>query len=121
MERQNAIIESTQLGNSDHGGVMDCWLFLKYDGGGQGFGGYCLDEPRFEKGVEPRKFIGRFGTAWGMEYIKRVLQTVGVDRWENLPGQHVRVECEQSKIHRIGHIIEDRWFDPENDLKEFLK
>ena len=38
---------------------------------------------------------------------------VGVEKWEALPGEHIRVKCEHSKAHEIGHILEDKWFSPE--------
>ena len=116
-EEKNAQIESTSLGGYDGGtSVMTCWLHLKYGGsGGQGFGGYGLDEP-FHKGD---KFAGRRGTAYGMEFITRIIATVGVDRWEDLPGKYIRVRARHDKVLAIGNITEDRWFSPD-DLKVLI-
>lgn len=116
METKNATIESTHLGVEDHG-IMTCYLHLKYHGSGQGFGGYALDRQNGERDTKSR----RIGTAYGCEFIKRILETVGVDRWEKLPGKHIRVRADHSKVHGIGHIIEDQWFMPDEDLKEFIK
>ncbi len=39
--------------------------------------------------------------------------------WNDLAGQHVRVEGEDyGDIRGIGHITEDRWFYPNKELAE---
>ena len=114
IEIKNAKIASTMLGVEDHG-ILTCWLYLEYDGGGQGFGGYSLDTPDKARTHEFR----RVGCAWGMEFINRILAVVGVEKWEQLPGKHIRVKAEHSKVHAIGNIIKDNWFCPETDLTEF--
>ncbi len=107
MNESNAIIEATHLGNEDHG-IMSCMLFLKFSGCSQGFGGYALDQ------YDARK-KDRVGCAWGMEFIMRILATVGAAKWEDLKGKHLRVRRDHDgwngKIIAIGHIVEDRWFD----------
>lgn len=107
-EIKNALIEGTSLGYEDHG-ILTCSLHLTYGGSGQSFGGYALDTWRGPRNSEGR----RVGTAYGTEFIARVLATVGVMSWEHLKGKYVRVDAEFTKIHRIGHIIEDKWFDPD--------
>ncbi len=91
-DTRNATITSTHLGYEDHG-VLTAWVFLKYEGSGQGFGGYSL-------GAHMEVFV------------KGVIDAVGADRWEDLPGKHLRVEAGLDGVLRIGHIIEDRWFEP---------
>lgn len=113
VEIKNAKIRSTSLGYLGHG-VVSCMIHLDYGDSAQGFGGYCFDTPE-DVGL---KTFRRTGTAWGMEFIIRILNTVGVERWEDLLGKHVRVKCNFSKIHEIGNIIEDKWFNPEEDLKD---
>jgi hypothetical protein len=103
-EIRNAIIESTSLGYEDHG-ILTCMLMTKSDGIGQGFGGYAFDT--YDKTQERR-----VGSAYGIEFIAAVLNTLEVDCWEKLKGTHLRVDADHSKIHRIGHIIKDKWFDP---------
>lgn len=98
-EIRNAKITKTSL---DIERMFTAWIHLDYSGAGQAFGGYCL------------------GGEWGCQFIRKVLETVGVECWENLPGKYIRVECEHSKVHRIGHITDDKWFDPQNDLKKYL-
>lgn len=110
IETKNARIASTMLGIEDHG-ILSSFIHLEYDGGGQGFGGYSLDTP-----VKGSYDFKRVGTAWGMEFIRRVLDTLGVNNWEQLPGTHCRVKAEHCKVHAIGHIIKDKWFSPETDL-----
>lgn len=111
-EIKNAKITSTTLGTEDHG-IVSMFVHLDYSGSGQGFGGFCLDTPIEDASG---KFLRREGTAWGMEFIMRVLATVGVERWEQLPGKYVRADAEWGTVHRIGHITEDKWFDPKVDL-----
>jgi hypothetical protein len=109
MEREikNARIRSTTLGWEDHG-IFTAFVDLEYDGSGQGFGGYALDEWRGERNATGK----RFGTSWGMEFIMRVCEIVGVKRWEELPGKYVRADADSGKVYRVGHITADKWFDP---------
>jgi len=115
MNTVNARIKSTMLGVEDHG-ILTAYIHLDYGGSGQGFGGYALDSYEGERGKG-----GRQGTAWGMEFIRRVLETVGAERWEQLPGMHCRVRQTDDKVQAIGHIIENKWFDPNEDLMFFLE
>ena len=109
---KNAVIKGTMLGIEDHG-IMTCFLNLDYGGSGQSFGGYSLDG--FNESEDKR-----VGTAWGMEFIRRVLEVLDVDSWEKIKGTHCRVKADHGKVYRIGHIIKDQWFDPKQDL-EYLK
>jgi len=106
IEIKNAIITSTMLGIEDHG-VFSFSLGLDYGGGGQGAGGYCLDEPIKHKG----KFQKRQGTAIGTELIAEILRVVGVMKWEDLKGKHIRVKASHFKVYAIGHILKDDWLD----------
>lgn len=99
MSMQNAKIERTTLGFEDHG-ILTAFLILDYGGAGQGFGGYSL------KGDAMSGFV------------EQVLNTVGVQAWEELPGKYIRVEADHSKVHRIGHITADKWFDPKKFFEE---
>ena len=110
-ERKNAQITGVSFGKEDHG-IMTLMLRLTYDGSGQGFGGYALDN------YDPIK-KRRIGTAYGMEYIMRLLDTLEIQDFGELEGQHVRVEADWNKVYRIGHILKDKWFDPETDMTSF--
>lgn len=104
----NARIEGTFLGVEDHG-ILSCQIHLTLGGCCQSFGGYSLD-------TKPVNGTRR-GTAWGMEFVRRVIATVGADSWEKLPHKYLRVERTDHMIKRIGHITDDVWFCPETDLK----
>lgn len=110
----NARITGTMLGVEDHG-ILSSMVSLDYGGTCQGFGGYAFDEPVFGPGGRKMgDFKGRRGCAFGMEFIRRFLEVVGVDKWEDLKGRHVRVRKtdEWGAIEAIGNIIKDDWFDP---------
>jgi len=116
METKNAIIESTMLGIEDHG-IMSFYLYLNYGGSGQGAGGYCLDTPIKENGT----FLRRVGTAEGLSLIMEIMEVVGVQKWEDLPGKHIRVKANQGKVYVIGNILKDKWLDFELFFKEILE
>jgi len=92
----NARIDRTFLGVEDHG-MLTFFLTLRGDSWSQGFGGFVLDSPT--------PFCGKA--------IRGVLETLKVESWEKLPGTIVRVEWEGAgrTIRRLGHAVEDRWFD----------
>jgi hypothetical protein len=110
----NARIESTKLGTADRG-LLTAWIFLEYgNSGGQGFGGYYLDAYSAAKDDrEPSAACGLF--------IARLLETVGVDSWEKLKGQHVRVMGDQDRLVAIGHILDNKWFYPDTELKALVE
>ena len=110
-EIKNAIVESTQLGYEDHG-ILTCMLMLNYDGSGQGFGGYGLDE--YDKDTEKRR-----GTAYGLAFIMKILGVLEVSNWESVKGKHIRVDADNGKVYGIGNILKDKWFYPEKDLTEY--
>jgi len=108
-EINNALIDCTTLGYEPHG-IMSAYLHLSFSGSGQGFGGYALDIYDKEVGERtPSKMLGVF--------VKGVLDTVGVSNWEDLKGKHIRVDHTWNKIYRIGNILKDKWFDPEEAFK----
>lgn len=111
MKTVNAVITSTSLGIQDHG-IMTFWLTCEWSGAGQGLGGYGLDQ--YDKLTEDR--IG-----WGPSIIaiRKILEVVGVEKWEDLKGQLVRLKVDgwpSSRTPILGNILEDKWFD----LKEFM-
>lgn len=100
----NAKIISTFLGYEDHGRFV-YRIIVDYGSTQQGLGDYVLDT-----------FIGSrgkcVGSSMGMDKLMDITKTVGVDSWENLKGKHIRVEREDHLIKRIGNILMDKWFDP---------
>lgn len=111
MEIKNAKIRSTMLGREDHG-IMTFMIFVEFDRGTCcGVGGYAID--RCEGDHETRVF-----SASGLEAISKILDVVGVDKWEDLPGKYIRFKDNGwgSTIDEIGNIMEDKWFN----LREFF-
>ena len=107
----NAKIKSTMLGYEDHG-ILTFMLYLDCgDGTSQGFGGYQLDTPVHHEG----HFLGRAPTKAPGLILKRILETVGVERWEDLRGKVIRIQRREEVLHapitRIGHMLDDKWFD----------
>jgi hypothetical protein len=106
-EIKNAQIKSTMLGTEDHG-IFTFTLNLDYGGSAQGAGMYALDEPQKDKKGE---FLGRFGTANGMQTIMDILDCLEVSSWEALIGEHIRVEADSGQVYKIGHLLKDQWYD----------
>lgn len=106
----NARITSTMLGREDHG-IMTFMIYINANNFGCGVGGYSLDE--YDKETKTRVF-----RAESMEAISKVLEVVGVDKWEDLPGKYIRFEDNGwgTTITKIGNIINDKWFD----MREFF-
>jgi hypothetical protein len=107
---RNAKIVKTTLGVEDHG-IFSAWLHVDFGGSGQGFGGYALDgKPAKRNGQSIRR-----GTAFGCDFITGILRTLEVDTWEKLPGTFCRVDGSDGLANRIGHLLKEQWFDP-NEL-----
>lgn len=99
-EIRNAKIIDTTLGIEDHG-IMTALIQVQYSGSSvQGFGGYTL--------------TGKYAYEW----LKRIFETLEVSEWEKLKGTYCRVEQDLGKIHKIGHLLEDKWFNPSEEWKD---
>lgn len=102
----NATIDETMLGIEDHG-IFTCVLYLDYgDSSTQGFGTHDL------RG------------AWCSDYLQKLLNVCGVDEWEKLKGQNIRVRFGGepagwgNMIEAIGHITKDIWLEPKKLAKK---
>lgn len=111
-EIENAKITSVDLSMGNHGCLT---LSMGIDGKGWGcaYGGYCLGH-----GYLGAKSFD--GSPKGLEYIMRIMDTVGVERMSDLVGKYVRVATKGwgETIKIIGNIIEDKWFNQEEFFKE---
>lgn len=102
IESKNAVIRKAYF-DTERG--LSAWLDLDYGGSCQGFGGYMLYLPRdWTHHDNQANYAGHF--------IYRVLEIAEVGDWAKLAGRTVRVKAENGKVHAIGHIIKDDWFDP---------
>lgn len=108
---KNALIKNVSLSMEDHGILTFC---LTFEGGGWAvnFGGYMLG-----KGYLGAKEFE--GSKAGLECLMRIMDTVGVHRWEDLKGKYVRVVDVDwgDTVTEIGHITQDKWFN----VREFFE
>ncbi len=100
-----AKITRTSFGWEDHG-ILTAFIHVDYDSSSmQGIGGYCLDDTRRDENgdvLRNHNFVPkRQGTAYGLEWIMGVLEAVGVNNWEDLPGKFVWVIKEGSRYGKI--------------------
>lgn len=104
---ENALITNADLSMADYGCLT---LAITLDGGGWGvvYGGYCLGHG----------YLGADdfdGSASGLESIMRIMDVVGVERFQDLKGKYVRVATKGwgGSVKIIGNILRDKWFDIE--------
>lgn len=115
IEIENAKISSVSFTMADHG-CITFWVSIELCGGGCSIGGYCIGHGY----VGADEFDG---SGNGIEAMARIMDTVGVEKWEDLEGKYCRVETEGwgGRIHTIGNIIKDKWFDIDKFFKEKQK
>ena len=114
---ENALIEKVDLSMADHG-CLTLAMTLDGDGWGVVYGGYCLGKGYL--GADDDFFDG---SAAGMECLMRIMDTVGVEKFQDLKGKYVRIATKGwgSSVKIIGNILKDQWFDAETfftDKKE---
>ena len=108
---RNAVIDYVSLGREDHG-IMTFYIGLRSGSCGVVVGGYALDE--YDELLDKRVVHPK-----SMELITRILEVVGVDKWEDLVGKYIRyvdhgLGC---IVYEIGNIFEDEWLN----LRKFFK
>lgn len=111
MEIKNAQIVETMLGREDHG-ILTFVISIEFDDCCRcGIGGYALDW--YDRSTDKRVYSCK-----GMEAISKILDTVGVDAWEQLKGKYIRIKYRGlgSTIDEIGNLMEDKWFN----IREFF-
>lgn len=105
---RNAKITSTMLGREDHG-IFTFFIFIEFSGCGCGIGGRALDD--YDRATESRVFSSK-----GLEAVSKILETVGVNTWEDLPGKYIRIEDDGLTVDEIGNLMEEKWFN----IREFF-
>lgn len=110
MEIRNAKITHTMFGREDHG-IMTFMVFVEFGSCGCGIGGYAIDQ--YDRQSKSRVF-----SAKGLEAISKILETVGVETWEDLKGKYIRIKEPRlgGTIDEIGNLMEEKWFN----LREFF-
>lgn len=111
---ENAIIEKVDLSMADYG-CLTLQMVLKGSYWGCVYGGYVLGHGYL--GAADDFFDG---SGIGMESIIRIMDTVGVKKFQDLKDKHIRV-CSKNhgdSIKIVGNIINDKWFDYESFYKD---
>jgi hypothetical protein len=107
MDVKNAIITSAEL--MIERGLLSSYIFLDYDAGCQGFGGYPLYLPEnFTHSDSNHNYAGH--------WIYKILEIADVNHWSKLAGKTIRVKADHDKVHEIGHIIKNIWFNPKEEF-----
>ena len=108
LTERNAVIERATITDDDHG-LLTAYLHLDYGGCGQGFGGWSL--------YLPKAFRHHGGPNYAGHFIWRCMEIAGVHEWSDLAGKTIRVRQEHSKVHAIGHIVKNDWFNPADEFR----
>lgn len=113
----NARIERAQILIEDHG-ILTWMLDLNHGAFVQGVGGYSMastisDEIEWIGHLNHRNDVFK-KYAFAILSMRSILETIGVSHWDKLKGQYCRIHGVPGRqIRAIGHIVEDRWFDPD--------
>ena len=106
----NAKITGVSISMADHG-VLTFDVWLESNEWSCGLGGYIIGNGYL--GASSFKGSGK-----GLEAMMRIMDTVGVEKWEDLKGKYVRcIDSVGVTIDEIGNIIEDKWFN----IREFFE
>lgn len=112
-EVRNMKIESVSISMEDHG-CLTFYLSMTNGGVCVSLGGYCIGKGYL--GAKPEDFIG---SPSGIECLMRIMDTVGVEKWEDLRGKYVRMVDPGwgGTVTTIGNILQDKWFN----VREFFE
>ena len=108
---RNGVIGSTFLGIEDHG-MLTFTLHIDYGSSGQGFGQVIMDGYDEDLGE-------RIGSGFGTTCIRRILETLEVDKWEKLPKTPVRAYGNMEHISCLGHFYKLKWFDLDTYIENY--
>lgn len=112
----NAKITNVSISMDDHA----CLTFTITLNGGAwacNYGGYCIGNGC----LDGELFTAETGN--GLVAMMKIMDAVGVERWEDLKGKYVRVidNGGSSRITKIGNIILNKWFDIDYFFKNYGK
>lgn len=110
---ENAKIKHVSISMADHG-CLTFGITLEGDGWGVVYGGYCIGHGYL--GAET--FTAESGS--GLEAMMRIMDVVGVSKWEDLVGEYVRVDTSNrlgGTVETIGNITKNKFFN----IKEFFR
>lgn len=104
-EIKNARITNVSLSMADHG-CLTYGLTLEFGCCGCVYGGYCIGH-----GYLGAKEFSAYNK--GLEAMMRIMDVVGVERWEDLNLRYIRIVDPGfgGVVDTIGNIIEDKWFN----------
>lgn len=113
---ENARITNVSISMEDHG-CLTFMIALVGGGWAVNFGGYCIGHGY----LDADNFSAENGA--GLVAMMKIMDVVGVSKWEDLKGKHCRIKSENrnSAIHVIGNILEDKWFDVKTFFEEYDK
>lgn len=95
LETRNGQINETFIGY-EHG-MLTAMIFIGFGDFRQGFGGF--------KGPGNME-----------KFIQGVIRVARVNSWEKLEGTMIRVRTLNGMIVQVGHIIDNIWFTPADEL-----
>lgn len=106
MEIQNVKITKVGLEMGDYGN-----LIFKITIEGAGIRAIIRSYPIARGYLGAEEFVAENGD--GLVAMMRIMDVVGVERWEDLEGNYCRVKHDGlgSIVSVIGNIIDDKWFD----------
>lgn len=105
MKIENAKITGTSISMADHG-CLSIWLHVEGKGWGCGIGGWA-------NGIGYLGSKNWKGNGSAIVAMMKIMDVVGVERWEDLKGKYIRVKSEGwgGTIDEIGNLIDDKWFN----------
>lgn len=111
---ENAYITHVDLSMADHG-VLTLEISLEGNSWGCVYGGYVLGQGYL--GAKEFK-----GSEQGLESIMRIMDVVGVDKFNKMAGTLIRVATKGwgSSVKIIGNAIKDQWFDINTFFEDYI-
>ena len=103
---ENAMISSAVI-EIRQGDYLTCVVYLRGLDWNTEFGRYIL---KIGSEIDTPDKMGWF--------LRRLFETVGVTALEALREKPCRVAFRNGVILRIGHFLEDKWFDPEAEFED---